>query len=540
MAIARWNPRTSYAKQEERLLGRLRRTKKLYAFLRDHRHELFDEAFQDELAGMYRDTGAGKDARPPALLAMALLLQAYEGASDAEAVELTVVDLRWQMVLDRLGCEEPAFAQGTLQAFRERMIRTDMDRRLLERTVELARQTRAFDWKKLPKAVRVAIDSAPLAGAGRVEDTLNLLAHAARNVAVCAAALLDWPLERLATTAGAPMLLEPSIKRALDREWGTAQATIDALNDLLSQIDALQRWMTAALGDQLKHAPLSEYLATLSQIRDQDLEPDPSGNGRSRIRDHVAEERRISVSDPEMRHGRKSKSRRIDGYKRHIAVDLDTQLIIGCAVTPANRPEAEAALPLQRDIQRIATRIGEMHCDRGYIASPLMTELCRAGAQIFCKPWIARNGNLFTKSAFTTNLRSMTITCPAGETQPIKLGAHVKFPPSRCDACALRARCTDASPGIGRTISIANDEPLQKKLRALMSSRTGRARLRERVAVEHQLAHLVQRQGNRARYRGVRRNLFDVRRAASLQNLETTHRQLSLGAGAGAMSRSAA
>src|SRR5688500_2117519 len=141
MAIDRWQPRTSYTKQEELLLRRLRRTRKLFAFLRDHRRELFDDAFRSELATMYRDTGAGKAAVPPALLAMASLLQSYLQVSDAEAVEMTVVDLRWQMVLDHLGQQEPAFSQGALREFRERLIRTNMDRRLLERTTEFARRT---------------------------------------------------------------------------------------------------------------------------------------------------------------------------------------------------------------------------------------------------------------------------------------------------------------------------------------------------------------------------------------------------------------
>jgi hypothetical protein len=90
------------------------------------------------------------------MMAMAVLLQGYHRMSDAEAVELTVVDLRWQMVLDRLGATQPACGQGTLVEFRERLIRTDMDRRLLERTVEMARQSKTFDWKKLPKTLRVA------------------------------------------------------------------------------------------------------------------------------------------------------------------------------------------------------------------------------------------------------------------------------------------------------------------------------------------------------------------------------------------------
>src|SRR5712692_1782524 len=173
MAIERWKPRQTYTRQEQFLLKRLRRTRKLFGFLRDHRHEIFDAAMQTELESMYRDTGAGKDPVCPAMMAMAALMQGYLSVSDAEAVELTVVDLRWQMVLDRLGSTEPVFSQGAFQEFRERMIRHDMDRLVMEKTIALARTTGAFDFKKLPKSLRVAVDSSPLEGAGRVEDTVN-------------------------------------------------------------------------------------------------------------------------------------------------------------------------------------------------------------------------------------------------------------------------------------------------------------------------------------------------------------------------------
>jgi len=131
MACGRWEPRRSYTRQEEFILRRLGRTRKLFGFLRNHRDEIFDGTFQDELATMYRDSGAGKEPLPPALLAMACILQSYMGISNAETVELTVVDLRRQMVLDRLGWGEPAFSQGAPFEFRERLIRSDTDRRLL-------------------------------------------------------------------------------------------------------------------------------------------------------------------------------------------------------------------------------------------------------------------------------------------------------------------------------------------------------------------------------------------------------------------------
>jgi len=105
--------------------------------LRDHRHELFDDEMQSALVAMYRDTGAGKDPVCPARMAMAALMQGYLGVSDAEAVQLTMVDLRWQMVLDCLGNTEEAFSQGAFQEFRQRQIRHDMDRVLAARMREL-------------------------------------------------------------------------------------------------------------------------------------------------------------------------------------------------------------------------------------------------------------------------------------------------------------------------------------------------------------------------------------------------------------------
>jgi len=57
-----------------------------------------------------------------------------------------------------------------------------------------------------------------------------------------------------------------------------------------------------------------------------------------------------------------------------------------------------------------------------------------------------------------------------------------------------------------------------------MQTPTGRAALRERATIEHKLAHISQRQGNHARYVGVRKNTFDLRRASAIRNLETLHR----------------
>lgn len=370
--MERWKPPVETSKKEDMLLARAKRSRKLFAFLRLHRHVLFDDAFQSELEALYRDSGAGSEPVPPAMLCMALIVQGYLGTSDAEAVELTVVDARWQMVLDRIGSDEPAFAQGTLQRFRERLIANDMDKRLLERTIELARHARDFDWKKLPKSLRVAVDSRPLAGAGRVEDTFNLLGHAGRKLIALVAKERGTSAAEICTAARTPLLQGSSTKAALDIDWNDVEQKEDAFDALALQVAGLVDWLE--IQKLAEDEPLRPYLNALLDVWAQDVEVE--GDHRLRIRQGVAPDRRI----------------------------------------------------------------------------------------------------------------------------------------------------TKAAPGRGRAVQIATDEHLQKKLRRLTTTPGGRSRLRERTVVEHSLAHVAARKGPRARYRGTRRNLFDLRRASTIQNLETLHR----------------
>jgi hypothetical protein len=522
--MKRWSPSAELSRKEEFLMKRLRRTRKLFAFLRRHRHEIFDDGFQSELEGMYRNTGAGDDPVPPALMCMATILQGYLRISDAEAVELSIVDARWQMVLGCLGSEEPAFSQGGLQGFRERLIAADMDRRLLERTIELARKTKEFDWKKLPKDLRLAVDSRPLDGAGRVEDTFNLLGHAARKIVDCAAAILKEPREEICLRAGIPLLLHSSVKAGLDVNWSDPEEKEQALERLVNQVTSLNDWIEKQR--LTLEEPIRPYIEAVAQVRKQDLEE--SGQGGARIRQGVAVDRRISIEDSQMRHGRKSKSKRFNGYKQHIAADLDTGLIAACSVTPANRPEEEAMPDIKADIDRQGRIVGELSIDRAYINSALVSEIVAAGGEVVAKPWAARNirADLFTKAAFRINMRNKTITCPAGQVEAFEPGEVVEFDPEQCGSCRLRSQCTFSASGRGRTVQIAKDERLQHRLRKLQASPQGRERLRERVGIEHHLAHLAARQGPKARYKGCRKNLFDLRRAAAIQNLETNQRMM--------------
>jgi len=100
---------------------------------------------------------------------------------------------------------------------------------------------------------------------------------------------------------------------------------------------------------------------------------------------------------------------------------------------------------------------------------------------------------------------------------PFAPGEVVQFPAATCAGCAWRERCTASASG--RRVSIHPDEALRQELRERQQTPQGRAQLRERVAVEHALAHVGCWQGRRARYRGVRKNVFDLRRCAVVHHV---------------------
>ena len=513
----RWTPPIPLSPAEADLARVLKRIGKFYVFLRAVRAELFDEAFQAELAAAYHPRGTAP--LPAALLAMVTLLQAYDQVGDAEAVVAARTDQRWQLVLDCLGCRRAPFSQGALVRFRERMIAHDLDRKLLDRTVALAKQTGRFGWQTL----RAALDSSPLVGAGRVQDTWNLLGRALATVATCAAKALRIPRAQVVAEAGVTLLAAPSLKAALDIDWDDPAAQTAALARLLDEVDRLERWVAAhAVGDQVTPA-LDAALAALRRVLVQDLDPDPV-SGRRRVRAGVAVDRMPSLGDPEMRHGRKTRTRPFTGYKRHVMKALDDDVILGATVRPANEAEhltLERLLPTAEAHGRLA----ELYIDRGYLASPQIAALDAAGTVIRAKPWNSGNGDRYPKRAFAIDLAQQQVTCPAARVAPIRPGARtVHFPGAVCDACDQRAACVTCAAGRGRTIALHPQEALLQRLRAAMGSPEGRAILRIRTGVEHSLARLGRIQGPKARYKGVRKNTLDVRRCAAVANLERVAR----------------
>jgi hypothetical protein len=510
-----WNPPVELTLAEQQIAARTRKRRKFFVFLRERRHVLLDAAFQETLAATYSAEPGGREPVEVGVLVLATLLQAYCHVSDRDAVELTVMDKRWQMVLDCLGAEQPLFSQGTLFNFRMRLIEHNLDKTLLERTVALAETTGGFGARQL----RAALDSTPLFGAGRVEDTFNLLGHALRKAVGLAAQELGVSVEAILEEAGLVLVGHSSLKATLDLDWGEPQAREQALGRVLEEVSRWQRWLEQHQHLSADEPAMQAAMDTLAQIVMQDTEPDPAGGpGGRRIKKHVTPDRRISVEDADMRHGRKSSAKTFNGFKEHFVLDLDSKVTRDVVVRPANEPEHEAVELLAEELERKPGLL-QLDIDLGYMASPRIAQWAERGVYIIARPW-PQVGPFFTKQDFTLDFTGMQVTCPGGQTVPMVPGKQAQFPVAACEACTLRARCTKATRGHGRSLSIREDEQFQHKLRAKIRTKRGRAALRKRTAVEHTIAHQLAHQGRRARYKGLRKNQFDGRRHAAVSNLQ--------------------
>jgi Transposase DDE domain/Transposase domain (DUF772) len=510
-----WNPPIALTPEEQKIAARTRKTRKFFVSLREHRHERLDADLQETLAHSYRAAPGGQAPVEAGLLALATLLQASCHVGDREAVERTVLAKRWQMVLDWLGAEQPPFSQGTLCNFRMRLIAHNLDKTWRDRSVALAEPTGGFGARPL----RAVLDATPLFGAGRVEDPLHLLGQALRKAVGLAAHALGTSTAAVVADAGLTLGGHSRLTAALALDGGEPSARERARGLVLEEVARWQRWLAQPPPLAAEQPPLKAGMKTITQIIAQDTEPDPGGGpGGRRLKQRGAPDRRISIEDKDIRHGRKSSAQTFNGFKEHFAVDLDSKVIRAVVIRPANEPEHEAVELLATELDK-APGLLQLDIDLGYMASPRMAQWAEQGVSIIARPW-PQGGPLLTKQDFTLDCAGMQVTCPGGQSVPMGLGKPAQFPAAACAGWALRPQCTQATRGPGRSLSIRAAEPFQQKLRAKMKTRRGRASRRKRTAVEHTIAHHLVHQGRRARDKGLRKNQFDGRRHAAVSNLQ--------------------
>jgi hypothetical protein len=521
-----------------------------YGWLATQRGELFP----DELFLSLYVAGWGRPSVPPSLLATALVLQTYEGVSDEEATQRAAYDLRWKVALG-VEVEARPFAKSTLQEFRAQLIIHDQVRALFQESLELAKRKGKL---RRDRELRLALDTTPIFGRGAVKDTYNLLADGiVRVLRIVArqeglrpgdhAGFVTW-----ATAAGygryaAHASGSPSVKGAVALDWDDATARARFLADLVADADRVlehaRRVRSTLPAGSAAEAAVVEAAGVLSRVLGQDIERTGSGPA---IVEGTAPDRLVSVHDPEMRHGRKSASKRFDGHKAAVAVDTDAQLITAVAVLAGNAPDATGALALvEHSEAATGCAVEETYGDCAYGDGETRQAFADAGRVLHAKVPTLPNHGGFPKTAFRIELTSPsgpTCTCPGGHTTaklaPTSRGRQVfVFPAATCAACPLRPQCLtepNGRPGgrrrTGRTILLHPQEALLQAARVFQHSPAFAAVRRRRQTVEHRLARLIQLGLRQARYVGRRKTLGQLLLVATVANLTLLAQEATAGA----------
>lgn len=502
----------------------------IYSVLHRERDGLFpDEMFAD----LYEETG--RRSVPPSVVATVMVLQRLEGLSDRQAVERYAFDARWRYAAGVGGYDGTGwdrFAHTVLVETRARLARSARPRRIFEVTLEAAGKAGLIGHKRV-------LDSTPLYDAVSTMDTITLIRSAVRGLLKVADAQLRGEL-RAALSSG-------------DDYASTAKPHIDwedrAEREQLIDSRARDGYACLAVldGRQLDE-PVSQAGQMLARILGQDLET--TEEGLFRIARKVAKDRVISTVDPETRHGHKTAARGFDGFKGHIAVDPDSEIITDTVVSAGNAGDGSVAADLiddllapgldeapgqpsaqdgdqavsDADAQPSAQDRPTVYGDNAYGTGEFQKLLddndidSRAKTQDPVAP-----AGRFSKKDFDVDLQEDTVTCPNGVTARIRRNDQGDGTAEFGDACAdcpLRAQCTTSTKG--RTISVGPHEKHLAEARARQKSPQWKDDYRAtRPKVERKLAHLMRHRhgGRRARMRGTTKIDADFNLLAAAANL---------------------
>jgi hypothetical protein len=465
-----------------------------------------DRIFPDEMfADLFR--GIGRRSVSPRIVVTVMVLQRFEGLSDREAVERFTFDVRWKFAAGALDLDHPSFVHTVLVDMRERLRRSERPNRVFEIVLEVAKQCGLVGRKRV-------LDSTALYDAVATQDTVTMVRSGIRGVLRAADETLATELRGVLkrdddyVSAGKPTC-----------DWDDTEAR-ERLVDALAR-DAFA--VLAQLDNRALQPAVAEATKLLATVAGQDIE---ETDGVFRIAIRVAKDRTISTVDPEARHGHKTESRGFDGFKGHIAIDPDSEIVTATSVTPGNVGDADAAKDLLDEALAPAVSSTEpitVYGDASYGSADLVEHVEESGAVPMMKVQSApAKPGMYSQVDFKIDIGAATVTCPAGnlvQLRPMKEGYRAQFG-TRCGACSLRSKCTTSKDG--RLINLhAKHETLARMRAKQKTPAFAKAYKATRPKVERKIAHMMRRRhgGRRARVRGRQRIGHDFALLAASVNL---------------------
>jgi len=508
----------------------------------------------------------GRKSVPPSQMLRMVLLQWYDKVSDEESIVRSRYDLRWKVALG-LEDHEALCAKFTLQTFRGKLLLSKKGRELLKRSVKVCREEGALRSRQ----VRAAMDTSPIIGRGAVKDTYNLVADGMAKL-LRALAAFETPLLEGVDVEGfarahdlSRYVTGTSLKGEAELDWNDEGAREAFLTELVVDVRRALRLGTQILEAAASSGPFTrsgsekdvrDAMELLGKLVEQDVEV--REDGTAGLKQGVAKDRIVSVHDPEMRHGRKSKKVRFDGHKGEIAVDADSGVILDASCKAGNAHDADGSLetieraeetlkaawedaPVEPSTENETgdseAKIVETMGDCAYGSADNRRDFTDAGRTLTAKQAPLHNGGRYTKEDFPRDDKTGARTCPASHCEmprsrtctwrgeKVKV-AHYQWPAAVCAVCPLRKQCLKAGDpedgkarARGRTLSEHPEEELLAKARAQQHTPEFRDTYRQRQTVEHRLARMMQLGARQAKYFGRAKTELQWLIAATVANL---------------------
>lgn len=448
-------------------------------------------------------SNVGREARSPSVLTRLLLLQLRDGTSDERIVDDLYYDLRVRHMCDFALDQRPIHATN-LVYHRLRLLFGTINR---DRIDEL--KSGGFGEKDSPlqeiferiKQAAIAlglvdtesaqlIDSTAIFGRAAVMDSYALIFSGIRKALNAYQRSDDEHAMELASRLRRSEYLTDVAKPRID--WESEGARQELLNDLVCDAVSVLR-----AGLNFEDVELQGLLEQLARLVGQDVEVSEDGTGK--LIDGVCADRQVSVVDPEIRHGRKSKSRKFNGYKGTVTADATSGVITAVHVMAANEHDGAAVSPIIEQQECSGTQPPALIGDRAYAAEDARHSAMSQGVAIVTKPNTS-SGKGFGKSDFEIDTMGGTVTCPSGFVRAI-VGQSVTFTGRSCPLeCPHRRECLGKSGK--RVIKLRNHEALQQDAEKFAQTDRGKELLLLRPAIERVIAHWVRNGARQARYFG--------------------------------------
>ena len=458
----------------------------------------------DDLAMMYCPDN-GRPSIPPSLMSGVTLLQFYDDVSDAEAVDKMKFDRRWQVALN-LPLDYPGFDPSSLTYFRKRLIVNGQERYAFNRFIAVGREA-GF----LPDRVTLLTDTTHVKGAGAVQDTYTLLRKGLRKL--LKAAGFRVPGRRQGLSPQTRVLVERYVDQGCkaDIDWADPQQRLSELQVLVEDVEtALELATEQSDNDEV------QYLGwLLTKILGDDVVTDE--DGQSQIGQGTASDRIISITEPEMRHGRKSKAQRFDGFKVVVSTEKSSELILDIADATASGSDGAHLMPtIERTEAEAEVTVERVIADGAYGSGKNRAACAERDEPIdLVSPLAKPSDPDVHKSAFQIDLETQTLTCPQGHIVTGKPGPKqdgrptslFTCPRSTCEACSLFKRCV-ASKKTGRTVRAGPYEAYLQEARARQQTDEFDTDYRSRPAVERKIGELVMHGLRNTRYVGRNKRQF--------------------------------